>query len=97
MRYMYCSESLADEGCHEVQPGIFGRPVHNNHRNKLKAKGWLERISDFEPSVDAGLIADYEAKFGKKPHHKMKRESILRALKDDEAGIGEQNSDPAGG
>ena len=97
MRYLYTTPDKADDGCHEICEGVVGRPVHYNERKKLLAKGWKERASDVGVVDElAGLYAAYEAKFGKKPHHKMKADSIMRALQDDEAGAGEPNTDAAG-
>lgn len=38
MRYMYTTKP--DEGCHEVESGIYGRPVQTCDQGKLKAAGW---------------------------------------------------------
>ncbi len=86
MRYLYTN--TPDDGCHEVSPGVFGRPVHNMHMKRLLAAGWKSNPADVEApeaEIDPELIAKYEAKFGKKPHHKMKAESIAKALEDDKA------------
>lgn len=38
MRYMYTTKP--DEGCHEVEPGIYGRPVQTCNETKLRKQGW---------------------------------------------------------
>lgn len=97
MRYLYTTPDNADDGCHDICEGVVGRPVHYTERKKLLAKGWKERASDVGAGDElATLTAAYESKFGKKPHHKMKADSIMRALQDDEAGAGEPNPDAAG-
>lgn len=60
------------------QPAQFVQPVQES---EITASDLLED----EPNtlnVDATPVEQYEAKFGKKPHHKMKPESILAALKE---------------
>ena len=97
MRYLYTTPDKADDGCHEIREGVVGRPVHNNEAKKLLAKGWKRNPADVGVVDElAALHAAYESKFGKKPHHKMKADSIMRALQDDEAGAGESNTDAAG-
>lgn len=45
--------------------------------------GEVERIVEvIEEKAEEELTKQYEAKFGKKPHHRLKRESIEKALKD---------------
>lgn len=85
MIYMYTDSP--DEGCHEIE-GVFGRPVFEYEQKILLAKGWKYRASEIEvqaEEIPADLIAVYEAKFGKKPHHKMKAETIAKAIADDQA------------
>lgn len=36
------------------------------------------------PQPEPSLEDQYEAKFGEKPHHRMKRETIIRKLRDDD-------------
>ena len=61
-----------------------------------KKMGWKEVTEDQfyesqkqkpkeEPPKDEGLANQYEAKYGKKPHHKMKDETIKAALDDSAA------------
>lgn len=89
MKNLYTLEP--DEGCREFD-GVYGRPVHNDEMKALKAKGWKEnadelrnqekreeketqeQVSDVE-SEDS-LEAQYERVLGKKPHHKMKPETM---------------------
>lgn len=84
MIYMYTNEP--DETCHEVE-GVFGRPVFEYEQAKLRAKGWVFNAEELEPiekeEIPEDLIAAYEAKFGKKPHHKMKVDTIAKAIADD--------------
>ena len=117
MRYMYTTEP--DEGCREVEKGIYGRPVQTCDESKLRKLGWSLSI-DAQRGKDHGLRQDekrvrkkeakqekvevnstiakatssepvrvgmytehelavkkYEAKFGRKPHHKAKLETII--------------------
>ncbi len=55
MRYMYTTKP--DEGCHEVESGIYGRPVHTSDEPKLKAKGWSLSIDALRGTSD-GLRKD---------------------------------------
>lgn len=98
MRYLYTTEP--DEGCHEIESGIFGRPVQTCDESKLMAKGWSltveaqrgktdvrqakkERQEEGqEVSAREELEKLYKEQFGKKPHHKMKDETILEKLKE---------------
>lgn len=86
MREMYTTSP--DEGCHEVSPGVFCRPVHTSDQKKLMAKGWKfnpGNLAAEAEEIPADLIAAYESKFGKNPHHRMKAESIAKAIADDQA------------
>lgn len=38
------------------------------------------------PKTEPSLEDQYEAKFGVQPHHRMKRETIIRKLRDDDTG-----------
>ena len=38
MQYLYTNDP--DKDCHEVSPGVFGRPVHTSEQPKLKRRGW---------------------------------------------------------
>ena len=93
MKYLYTTEP--DEGCHEIK-GVYGRPVHTSEQSKLKAKGWKENPDDLrkeegreeaEEEVTEEMAKLYEEVIGKKPHHKMKfdtmKAKIDEALKDD--------------
>ena len=86
MIYMYTNQP--DEGCHEIE-GVFGRPVFESEHKPLLAKGWKFKAEDVEieakEEISPELIAAYEAKFGKKPHHKMLAGTIAKALEDDQA------------
>ena len=44
MRYLYTTKP--DELCHEVEKGIYGRPVHTSQQRKLRKLGWVYNISD---------------------------------------------------
>lgn len=89
MKYLYTTEP--DEGCHEIN-GVYGRPVHTNEQAKLKSLGWKESPDGLrhEEEVrqeaqeqvirDEDLVKAYHAVFGKKPHHKMKPETIRERL-----------------
>lgn len=95
--------SKPDEGCYEISPGVFGRPVFDYEQKHLVASGWKYREnevgvaltgemqpvdqneSDETVDVPADLAAAYEAKFGKPPHHRMKAETIAKAIADDQA------------
>ena len=125
MRYLYTTKP--DEGCHEVEPGIYGRPVQSCDESKLKAEGWTltidaqrgntngvrkEQKEERQESEEVtrehmvgvksalrenytnamvdqiegmqDLVERYEAKFGKKPHHKMKLETIKAKVESDD-------------
>jgi len=41
-----------------------------------------EDFRDWEGLADSALASCYEAEFGKKPHHRMKRETIVERLND---------------
>ena len=110
MRYLYTD--TPDEGCHEIN-GAWGRPVHNSDIPKLLKAGWKKspeecsgklnvefgiQNKDSEQTGKAtDLAAEFEARFGKKPHHKMLPETIQKAIDDhDEAQASQSDSDPAG-
>lgn len=42
MRYMYTR--TPDEGCHEVESGIYGRPVRTDQQGMMRKKGWSYSI-----------------------------------------------------
>lgn len=44
MKYLYTTEP--DELCHEVKPGIFGRPVQTSHQPTLRKLGWKDDPND---------------------------------------------------
>jgi len=94
MRYLYTDKP--DESCHEVKPGVWGRPCHTSEVPKLVAKGWMRSIPDSVDSLRDDAVKAYEENFGKKPHHKMKVETIIEALKDDQGPVGEQDTDSDG-
>jgi len=97
MRYMYTT--TPDKHCHEVESGVFGRPVHSHEEPKLKKQGWSLNITSLRGADDVWekekvwqeeievtdydmLAAEYELKFGKAPHHKMKAETIRKKLEE---------------
>ena len=112
MRYMYTTQP--DEGCHEVESGIYGRPVRTDQQGMMRKKGWSYsidaqrgtdhvreekegrkeevKVSALDEAIEGGgyapesyranLAEQYEAKFGKKPHHKMKAETIRQKLEE---------------
>lgn len=97
MRYLYTN--TPDEGCHEVEPGVFGRPFHTGQIQKHLKAGWKNSPKDVEAKkeeVPADLIAAYEAKFGQKPHHKMKADTIAKALANDLKRTGKPYPNAAG-
>jgi prefoldin subunit 5 len=51
---------------------------------EAKVAALSARISELESTdeTSAGLTAQYEKKFGSPPHHRMKRETIERALRE---------------
>ena len=97
MRYLYTT--TPDEGCREVSPGVYGRPVHTTQQAKLKKLGWVDDPSKLkgddhvreekevrqeseevtDEQVEA-VVAAYTERFGRKPHHKMKLETMLDKL-----------------
>jgi len=93
MKYLYTTEP--DEGCHEIENGIYGRPVHTAEQRKLIQKGWRlnpdairkeegqqeERRQQEGPDVDE-LRELYQQTFGERPHHKMKAETLIRKLEE---------------
>lgn len=100
MKYMYTTKP--DEGCREVSPGIYGRPVHTSHQSGLRKQGWVYSIHDIEVThvrqekegrqeevevseEDREAWAElYKEKFGKRPHHKAKLETIIAKVESDE-------------
>jgi hypothetical protein len=42
MRYLYTTEP--DKHCHEVEKGIYGRPVHTSGQSKLLKAGWSNSV-----------------------------------------------------
>lgn len=52
MKYLYTTKP--DETCHEVEPGIWGRPVHTHEQPKLRKKGWVYNVNDLK-EADHGL------------------------------------------
>lgn len=107
MRYLYTKEP--DDHCHEVEPGIYGRPAHTTEQPKLKAKGWTYTVNELKEADDGlrkdeeegreeeGEVTDenmdfdgylrlkYEEVIGKKPHGKMKRETMQEKIAEAEA------------
>lgn len=106
MKYLYTTKP--DETCHEVEPGIWGRPAHTTEQAKLRKAGWVYNVNDLKESdhdlrkteeegreeseeviaeATDEMAALYEEVIGKKPHHKMKFETMKakvdEALKDD--------------
>lgn len=85
MKYLYTT--TPDEGCHKIN-GVYGRPVHTHEQPTLKAKGWKENPDDLreeEGREEAEEVIEeatdemaklYEEVIGKKPHHKMKFETM---------------------
>lgn len=96
MQYLYTNNP--DDGCHVVAPGVYGRPVHGHERGFLLHNGWKKTPEEINaPDVQVSNLAlRYEERFGEKPHHRMKPETILKALQDDQAATGNQNTDFAG-
>jgi len=58
-------------------------PVYSDGEIEYNSKfGWsVEEDKQEEKTVESPEVL-YEKKFGKKPHHKMKQESIIAALED---------------
>lgn len=50
MRYLFTTKP--DEGCHEVEPGIFGRPVQACDEPKLKKQGWTLTVEAQRGNTD---------------------------------------------
>ena len=95
MHYMYTNEP--DEACHEIN-GVFGRPIHTHEKPVLLKKGWVTNpsdLEDFKPAIPLEIIEQYRNKFGQKPHHRMKLETIQEAL-NDQGQNSEPDSQPAG-
>jgi len=69
MRYMYTTQP--DEGCHEVESGIYGRPVRTDQQGMMRKKGWSY-------SIDAQRGTDHvrEEKEGRKEEVKVTDESL---------------------
>ena len=55
MRYMYTDKP--DEGCHEVSPGVFGRPVHAYLMKKMLAAGWKANPSEVAPAEESKTLS----------------------------------------
>lgn len=96
MKYLYTTKP--DEGCHRIN-GVYGRPVHTSEQKSLKAKGWKENPNELreeerrEEAEEVGENMDfddylrikYEQVIGKKPHHKLKRETMQEKIAEAEA------------
>lgn len=95
MRYMYTT--TPDKHCHEVESGVYGRPVHSYEESALQKQGWSLNITNLRGTSDVrqekegqeeGEISNenmdydeylrqkYEEVVGKKPHYKLKRETL---------------------
>lgn len=98
MKYLYTTNP--DKHCHEVAPGVWGRPTHTTEQPKLRKAGWVYHINELkeagnglrkdeeegrEEGQEVTIFEEYEARFGKKPHHKMKAETIRQKLESDDA------------
>lgn len=103
MKYLYTT--TPDDQCHEVKPGIYGRPAHTTEQPKLRKAGWVDSIAKLkgaddglreeegreEKEVDENMDFDeflrqkYEEVIGKKPHHKMKLETMQEKIAEAEA------------
>ena len=96
MKYLYTTKP--DDHCHEFEPGIYGRPAHTTEQPKLRKAGWVDSIAKLkeadhglrkeegrEEGQEVTIFEEYEARFGKKPHHKMKAETIRQKLESDDA------------
>ena len=46
MKYLYTTQP--DDKCHEVEPGIYGRPAHTTEQARLRLAGWVYNISDLK-------------------------------------------------
>lgn len=46
MKYLYTTKP--DEHCHEVEPGIYGRPAQTYEQPKLRKLGWVYNISELK-------------------------------------------------
>lgn len=90
MRYLYTNKP--DEACHEVKPGVFGRPVHRSQERQLRAAGWKVNPNDVQQAKEskekpqAEEVSDelaqaralYEEATGKKAHHKASAETLIK-------------------
>lgn len=104
MKYLYTT--IPDEGCTEIEPGVFGRPVHTYQEAGLRKLGWTTSIESLRGNghvreekegreegqevsdrmgYDDFLRQKYENVFGKKPHHKMKRDTMQEKIAEAEA------------
>ncbi len=104
MRYMYTTQP--DEGCHEFEGGIFGRPVRTDQQAAMRKRGWTFNTQSLKGGDDVrqekegrqeeGEVVEkidydevlrrkYREVAGKKPHHKMKRETLEKKIAEAEA------------
>ena len=93
MRYLYTDKP--DDWCHEVNPGIYGRPVHTSQEKKLMADGWKVRIEDVQQTEESQKVPKaqevdstleearklFQDVTGKKAHHKATAETLLKKVK----------------
>jgi hypothetical protein len=64
-------------------PCAYSWEIENNQKNGWEAfEPAVDTHTEQEPELSMSLEDQYVAKFGKKPHHKMKRETIEAALKE---------------
>ena len=49
MKTLYCSKSLADEGCYEVSEGVFARPAFLYEQPELIKLGWVKDAKEVQP------------------------------------------------
>lgn len=57
MKYLYTTNP--DKHCHEVAPGVWGRPAHTSEQAKLRKLGWVDSIHKLK-EADHGLRKDEE-------------------------------------
>ena len=57
MKYLYTTNP--DKHCHEVAPGVWGRPTHTTEQPKLRKAGWVYHINELKEAGN-GLRKDEE-------------------------------------
>lgn len=75
MKYLYTTKP--DEHCHEVEPGIYGRPAQTSEQSKLRKLGWVYHISDLKG--DAHVREEKEGRKEEVEVRKVEADKLAKA------------------